>query len=1078
MSSREINATPEALHATYEEGGSTSSKRNSVSSSESPKHRRDRRLSKQRASRDGAIGSNNQSAEMSPNHSNGFTTSDAMTKLREHLNGRTHESIEGVEEKLHAHHTSEQRQPEPLEEVEEIEANAPKYHIDGDDDRDAAEDAQQQRAAEAEAESDKWKELNESTEEPEHAAATRAARADDEDEVARGPNAPVEIINEDATAEEWREIDDAQRKHHHPQPSNEYDAEDGAAEQRADDEGDERRAERGAEAPEDAQEAVCAAAAPEEQANDDAIDERDAARDGNADDAEDKQRDEPQAEAGPLRMLHAEEHGGAFHTRNPDDGADQQPPPQQQQQQPPAFAPLARNGNRDYLVHPDQRNRHVVRWNAVPFDPRDDSDDEMELSTCMAPVYEDEDGAEAAAKNADGDESAAAGQDNKSGKGEYKNGKPRCTGEVTSCFAEPNLLYRIISDEDKSWAFYNDTLTYEMHVRFIFGKHSKLEALGDTKLTKQDDGSWLAETIVDPTETQPFVRGRINGFTSKLHAVPLTEDYHKSCRDVANATIDAEVQAIRRVCDSRNAEVVLRACLINNLPFVDPEFPPRQASLDTGAAKPFKPLAWARPATYLPAELANQVRLFRARPAAGSAIAAGDLGDSWLLCAISCVSEEPQRLVDLFRHPNGKAAAQREHALGAYRVTICKHGWWRSVLVDDYLPVSAGKPKFAHSARDAAEIWPCIIEKAFAKLHGSYGKIIAGDPLHALTDLTGFSTYRFDDALSARGELSGEFFDDLMRAIQSRYTVVCSTPGKDAPQQHSADAFRAAGLLMGHAYTIIDAKHFPEIDTRLVKLRNAWQREIQWTGEWANGDARWEEYPEVADACGIDGAEADKSGDTFWMPWEAVQKYFTGGGVCFSHAPAYDYRLNCAFNDCVPSTVIELDVQSPTWLTFSLSQEDKRCRTGTGGAAAESDYQPVMISIASPADDSENAAYRVIYNSTVNGSCPSSDKWTFLQARDVSLIYKFEPGKYIIVPRLMPMENQAQQVPFVFGIVSNREVGAGEVAVSFRRLAADNRIFENFPKFEPELLSCSEVQYQKKLPGAGFPQTQMGLSID
>lgn len=68
---------------------------------------------------------------------------------------------------------------------------------------------------------------------------------------------------------------------------------------------------------------------------------------------------------------------------------------------------------------------------------------------------------------------------------------------------------------------------------------------------------------------------------------------------------------------------------------------------------------------------------------------------------------------------------------------------WHSVIVDDYLPMLANIPHYA-SGVDQFEIWPAIIQKAYAKLHHSYSAIAAGDPVHALTDLTGCSSKRID----------------------------------------------------------------------------------------------------------------------------------------------------------------------------------------------------------------------------------------------------------------------------------------------------------------------------------------------
>ncbi|TPP45461.1 Calpain cysteine protease family protein [Leishmania donovani] len=696
---------------------------------------------------------------------------------------------------------------------------------------------------------------------------------------------------------------------------------------------------------------------------------------------------------------------------------------------------------------PQHAYESVARWEAVEYDLRDGSDDEFELSTCMTPVYEGE--------GEEGNEDASV----------FKHGEPDCKGEIMSCFDEPNLLYRIIDPKAKTWSFYNDSLQYEMHVQFIFGKHSKLQPLENTTLRQNEEGQYVMEVVVYPTETEMFLQGTVNGFTSKLRAVPLTEDYHNARRGITEELVNNEVAAIQQVTSSDNAEDVLQACIDSGIPFVDPEFPPCQASLEAGANKPFKPFAWARPQACVPEEMASQVRLFRANVRPGC-VDAGDLGDSWVICSVASVSEDPARLMGMFRHPEGKAAAQREHAVGAYRVTFNKNGWWRSVLVDSYLPVSGGKLKYAKSATDPAEIWPAILEKAYAKLHGSYARICSGDPLHALQDMTGFSTMRFDELLTD-DKASDQLFSDLVHGIAAGYTVICSTPGRGPhdKDQELCEAYAQVGLVTGCAYTILEAKHIENKDLRMVKVRNAWGRGVEWSGSWGNDDTKWDANPDIAEECNFQKA----ANGMFWMSWKDARKYFNGGGVCFTHQPAYDYRMNCVFTEGVPSAVLEIEVQSPTCFTFVISQDDKRCQVNA------SEYKPVMISIAEPV---EGDMYKVVMNSSANGARPTSDKWMFLQARDVSLIHKLDAGKYIVVPRIMPSDDPVEPVPYVLGMICNKEVGNGDVSVKFKRLDAGNRVFENFPKFEPELMEVEQpVQYQKRAPGEAFPMTQMGEEV-
>lgn len=49
------------------------------------------------------------------------------------------------------------------------------------------------------------------------------------------------------------------------------------------------------------------------------------------------------------------------------------------------------------------------------------------------------------------------------------------------------------------------------------------------------------------------------------------------------------------------------------------------------------------------------------------------------------------------------------------------------VIVDDYLAVtSEGTPSFVRGGKNSKEMWPCIMEKAYAKWYGSFSYIAAG----------------------------------------------------------------------------------------------------------------------------------------------------------------------------------------------------------------------------------------------------------------------------------------------------------------------------------------------------------------
>jgi hypothetical protein len=97
----------------------------------------------------------------------------------------------------------------------------------------------------------------------------------------------------------------------------------------------------------------------------------------------------------------------------------------------------------------------------------------------------------------------------------------------------------------------------------------------------------------------------------------------------------------------------------------------------------------------------------------------GKYTNPYLYSAISILSEMPALILALFGN-------QTVSENGAYYVNLCKDGVWRFVIVDDYVPVKsiAGKKQmlFLHSreGEQGVELWSPLIEKAVAKIYGTY----------------------------------------------------------------------------------------------------------------------------------------------------------------------------------------------------------------------------------------------------------------------------------------------------------------------------------------------------------------------
>ena len=132
-------------------------------------------------------------------------------------------------------------------------------------------------------------------------------------------------------------------------------------------------------------------------------------------------------------------------------------------------------------------------------------------------------------------------------------------------------------------------------------------------------------------------------------------------------------------------------------------------------------------------------------------------------------------------------------------------------------------------------IWPLLIEKAYAKMHGSYDSIVGGSVATALEHLTnGIS--QFIDMRSSETDQqynTGELWSKLQFYRQKSYLM-----GAGSPNGSDSDVSEL-GIVFGHAYSILDVA---EIDGfKLIQLRNPWGSETEWKGPWGDNSKEWNE---------------------------------------------------------------------------------------------------------------------------------------------------------------------------------------------------------------------------------------------
>ena len=193
------------------------------------------------------------------------------------------------------------------------------------------------------------------------------------------------------------------------------------------------------------------------------------------------------------------------------------------------------------------------------------------------------------------------------------------------------------------------------------------------------------------------------------------------------------------IIGSSSYEEISEHCKSLSSSFIDVSFPPLSPSLYSGALlydgrmsdslldeAINAPAAWRRPTDFMKDKSA--IMLFEGIIEPND-IKQGMLGDCWLMCAISSIAEFPALVEALF-------ISKETSPVGMYQLRLCKNGIWTNIILDDYFPCYPDEGPL-YSRAHGEELWVLLLEKAFAKVHGSYALLKSGFPFEAMMDLTG-----------------------------------------------------------------------------------------------------------------------------------------------------------------------------------------------------------------------------------------------------------------------------------------------------------------------------------------------------
>ncbi|KAM8878694.1 calpain-9 [Spinachia spinachia] len=315
--------------------------------------------------------------------------------------------------------------------------------------------------------------------------------------------------------------------------------------------------------------------------------------------------------------------------------------------------------------------------------------------------------------------------------------------------------------------------------------------------------------------------------------------------------------AVDTQSNGKSFEQLRNECLQKGVLFEDEDFPAADASLYYSQGVPVH-IQWKRPT-----EICKDPK-FILGGADRTDICQGQLGDCWLLAAIASLTLKKDAMARVVPPDQD---FDRRYA-GIFHFQFWSHNRWLDVVVDDRLPVVRNELIMLHSASND-EFWSALLEKAYAKLYGSYESLKGGSTMEAMEDFTGGVGENYETRNSPEN-----LFSIMKKALDRGSMMGCSI---DITSSAESEAKTTTGLVKGHAYSITGLE---EVSVRgktvqLIRVRNPWGQ-VEWNGPWSDGSQEWN-YVNAADKNRL--LQQSDNGE-FWMEFGDFKRNYDKVEIC------------------------------------------------------------------------------------------------------------------------------------------------------------------------------------------------------
>uniref|UniRef100_A0A8C7DE37 Calpain-3 n=1 Tax=Oncorhynchus kisutch TaxID=8019 RepID=A0A8C7DE37_ONCKI len=481
-------------------------------------------------------------------------------------------------------------------------------------------------------------------------------------------------------------------------------------------------------------------------------------------------------------------------------------------------------------------------------------------------------------------------------------------------------------------------------------------------------------------------------------------------------------------------------CLTKKCLFEDDTFPASVESLgykELGhKSNKVKNIVWKRPK-----EICENPQ-FIVGGASRTDICQGDLGDCWLLAAIACLTLNEKLLYRVV--PQDQSYS--EGYGGIFHFQFWRYGDWVDVVIDDRIPTFNNQLVFTKSA-ERNEFWSALLEKAYAKLHGSYEALKGGNTTEAMEDFTGGVTEFYE-----MKEAPKELYKIMKKALERGSMMGCSI---DSLVPARFETRTVTGLVKGHAYSVtaVEESQHKASKVRLVRLRNPWGQ-VEWNGPWSDNSKEWVSLSKgEKDQLQHQSAEDGE----FWMSFEDFKKNYTKIEICNLTPDALEddkihkwtvsvnegrWVRGCSAGGCrnYPDTfwtnpqfrlcLLEEDDDSEDnevacSFVVSLMQKNRRKERKLGANLFTIGFAIYEVSLSMHGNKQHMQKDFFLFNSS-KARCKS-----YINLREVTQRFRLSPGEYVIIPSTYEPHQEGE---FILRVFSEKRNTSDEEDQQFRSL--------------------------------------------